>query len=648
MTSHSAIAKDPWAWNVDELVAQTCHSPSLYRAVGCRPDDIPNVILLEGQLRDQEVTGATFLTLELNALRSELGLQNLGQRMALHSVIHSLRQQSAAYSQRTATAGVQALDINKVQRTTRTSDELEVAGPTGRKRQKTTHVTTVPIAVEPPASSALRRANIEELPTLDGSGEWDYLLRWEQGDEHIMNAEGADTEEDIEDEVEDLEERSESGESPQDIPAELSDEAEGTAEMSGRSKLNREEIVDIINEQIEHYTNAWKPNQGVLKGDEIDYDPEDMWQKAEAKGERPQLIEACRKDAAYYRNRLDKLCDAILNDPGSTRDKVRYQCRNLEITINSIELSEWLLSIYKLDPAESEDEDNSLPAQPESSNSPAHQATTPHTQRPMIIDLGSPPESSQSEMDGVLVDSSPPPELPLVQHQSSSSPRFHTPDSVIADSIEPPVDVSITAHTSQPRGQLGDEPEKASIAFARRWKWSELVDTRDRKRIVTKALHEMKSEDREIIRDRLRTVGKADMIREIPACIRMLAKNETKMPGVLLRDMPKIITFSRLFLCWWLCDNYFRLEPSRWCLEELEQCLQEGSPDPSTFCDYLNAIMTTTFSREALRNPEQPSQAEIIEISDDDVPESRPPATQRNAPAQRIQQTQQPNTIILD
>jgi hypothetical protein len=238
--------------------------------------------------------------------------------------------------------------------------------------------------------------------------------------------------------------------------------------------------------------------------------------------------------------------------------------------------------------------------------------------------------------------------LPLVQHQSSSSPRFHTPDSVIADSIEPPVDVSITAHTSQPRGQLGDEPEKASIAFARRWKWSELVDTRDRKRIVTKALHEMKSEDREIIRDRLRTVGKADMIREIPACIRMLAKNETKMPGVLLRDMPKIITFSRLFLCWWLCDNYFRLEPSRWCLEELEQCLQEGSPDPSTFCDYLNAIMTTTFSREALRNPEQPSQAEIIEISDDDVPESRPPATQRNAPAQRIQQTQQPNTIILD
>jgi hypothetical protein len=661
MTSHSAIARDPWTWTVDELVAQICHSSSLYRAAKCRPDDIPNTVLLESQLRNQEVTGATFLTLESNALRSELGIQNLDQRMVLHSVIDLLRQQSAAYGQRTATAGVQALGINKVQvpppeRTSGTSDNLDVPGPSGRKRQKTTHVTATPISAArqaPPASSALF-TNRQEQPTVEGSGEWDYLLRWEQRDEH-MNVEEmvTDAEEDIEDEVEGLEERSNSVESLHDAPTELSDEAEDTVEVPGRSKLKRDETVDIINEQIERYTTAWKPNQAVLKEDEIEYDPEDMWQKAEASGERPRFIEAYRKDAAYYRNRLDKLCDAILNDPGSTREKVRHQCRNLEITVNSIELSEWLLSIYSLDPADSSDDEDPLPdyhARTELSHGPAQQAEVSYTQPPIIIDLGSPPESSQSEMDGVLVDSSLPPELLLRERQSSSSPRSHTLDSVIAKTIEPPGDMLVTARasTSRPRGQLGDEPEKASIASARRWKWSELVDTRDRKRIVTKALHGMKTEDRETIRNRLKTVGKADLIREIPACIRMLAKNETKMPGVLLRDMPKIITFSRLFLCWWLCDNYFHLEPSRWHLKELEQRLQEGSPDPSTFCDYLNAIMATTFSPEALRNPEQPSQAEIIEISDDDEPPLRPPATKRSKPAQGTQQTRQPPTIFLD
>lgn len=648
MSLHNTVAKDPHSWTVDELVDKVCRSLTLFHAAGCRPDDLPDAVMLESQLRYQLVTGATFI-MALNSinLRSELGIQNLGQRGAVLSVIELLRQQSIFYKQHTATAGVQALDINKTHtapppRTSEASEILNVLDHSGRKRQKTTHVTTIPIST-----------NIQEVPTVDGSGEWDYLLHWEQGDEHIVTVEdlAAEVEEENEDELEGLEERSGTGEPLEDARAELSDGAEDAVEVPGRSKLNRDEIVDIINEQIEHYTTAWKPNHGVLKEDEIDYDPEDIWQKAEASNRRPRLIATHRSDAAYYSNRLDKLCDEILRSPGSTSDKVRYQCRNLEITINSIELSEWLLSIYSLEPAESEDDEDSLPDHHSTiAPSIAQQPAASDTQPAVIIDLGSPPESSQSEMDGVL-DSSPPPELPLPERQSSSSLRFHTPDSVIAETIEPPIHnpiIAVTSSISRPRDQLGDEPEKASIASARRWKWSDLVDTRDRKRIVTKALNEMQGEDRETVRNRLRTVGKVDMIREIPACIRMLAKKETKMPGVLARDMPKIVTFTRLFLCWWLCDNYIHLETSKWRLEELEQRLQEGSLDPSTFCDYLNVIMATTFSTEALQNPEQPSQAEIIEISDDDEPPSPPPATQRNFPAHRSQRTQQPPTIILD
>jgi hypothetical protein len=71
--------------------------------------------------------------------------------------------------------------------------------------------------------------------------------------------------------------------------------------------------------------------------------------------------------------------------------------------------------------------------------------------------------------------------------------------------------------------------------------------------------------------------------------------------------------------------------------------LSEGSPDPATFCEYLGKIMTTTFSPLALQNPDQPSQAEIIEISDDD---DKPPP--RSTATKRKSEVQHPDTIFLD
>jgi hypothetical protein len=169
---------------------------------------------------------------------------------------------------------------------------------------------------------------------------------------------------------------------------------------------------------------------------------------------------------------------------------------------------------------------------------------------------------------------------------------------------------------------VGDVPENASIATVRQWKWKDLVETQDRKRVVSKAVYEMSSESREMIRSRLQFMGRVNMVREIPVCIAMLVRGDQRMQGVLPRDSPKIITFTKLFLCWWLCDNYFQEAPSQWNLEELVQCLEGDSPDPTTFCDYLNTIMATTFSPDALEHPERPSQAEVITISDDedDIP----------------------------
>jgi hypothetical protein len=476
----------------------------------------------------------------------------------------------------------------------------------------------------------------------NSSGDFDYLLHWQQVDQHTDDEDLA-----VEEEEDDLED----DEVEEDEP-DMLDESSDVA--PGRSRLSQDQIVDIINEQIEHFTAAWEPNKGVEKEDEVDYNPDTMWEAAEASNTRQSLIKRYATDVAYYKQRLDKLCDEVVKAPGYNADQVRKQCRNLEVTINSLELAGWLLSIYSLNPvmSESEDEDND-------SHRGEHGETWPRsqshqTQRGVeIVDLGSPSESSQSGVEDMLVDRSP--SVPG-EFYPQVPERFHTPNSVIADTVEPHVEAppqlspeTRTASTSRLGAQLGDAPESASIASARRWKWKDLVGMQDRKRIVTKAVEQMREEDRETIRSRLETVNKADLIREIPACIQMLVRRDTKLHGVLPRDMPKIIVFTRLFLCWWLCDNYFGVEPSQWHLEELERCLQEGSPDPSTFFDSLNTIMNTTFSLDALRHLEQPSQAEIIEISDDDdEPPSQLASSQRKSYVARPFASQQSTMIVLD
>ena len=661
---------DPWSWTVNDLVAELCHSPSLFEIAGCRVENFPDVAVLEDQLRDQEVTGATFLTaLDSNALRTELGIQNLGQRLALVAVIDLLRGRSIAYKQHTATAGVKALNLDNVHAPVAVASSTTAASSTtttdanGRKRQKITHVTTLlPSSRPQPPSvpSALASVPVGQ-PIVDGSGDWDYLLRWEKAGQQVIDIEDLTTDKDLEDE-----EMNDAGEIPEEDPQEVVDEVEEVEAVAGRSKLSVDQIVEVINERIEHYTNTWTPNKEASKGEEIDYDPEQMWGKAEADGERQALVKKYKTDFAYYEQRLDKLCKEIQDYAGNNLDSVRRQCGVLEVTIDSMLLAEWLLSIYELDPVDDSEEEgeqvhNRSPSIERGSPRPVSRPALPAPRTPPppeIIDLGSPSDSSDSsreQPDATNMDSSPPHQAHSEERGSSSPDRFHTPDSVIADTVEPPPEKPFQApHPTtlglrvRPQQQYGDEPHKASIASARRWRWADLIAEQDRKRVVTKALAEMGSDDRETIRLRLRTVGKADMIREIPACLRMLARKETKLQGVLARDMPKIVTFTRLFLCWWLCDNYFRVEPAKWHLEELGQCLEDGSPDPSTFCDYLNTIMTTTFSAEALRHPEQPSQSEIIDISSDDDEPAPKPATQRKIKVQRPQSSQHPSTIVLD
>jgi hypothetical protein len=649
------VTDDPWSWEVSDLVAELCGSRRLFQTAGCRPADIPDAAHLAGRLRERNVTGRALLTAyDSNALRQELEIQDIGQRRALVLVISRLRQHSETYKQSVATMGVQAIDLNREPSQQPPSVSAVTSDADGRKRRRMSLVPVPPSTNQVSAnrvsanqiSAEAALAKSANLPA-ESSGLWDHLQRWAAADtpDEVIDLTQLDSDEDDlfvaeavkqeqEDEIDDGEDIDDI-QQPQEVP-----------NVQRRGKLTDDQVVEIVNQCIKNYQDAWMVNKGVLKEDEVDYDPLRMWEEAEANGQRQLLVEKYETDVAYYTQRVDTLAAEIMKAPGNNPKEIQLQCGHLEVTVNSMMLARWLSEIYALEAAEESEEeqlhDRSHSPEPSAARSQPHKERGNLSLRHAeIIDLGSPPASYQGEGDMMLLDSPHP-------------QGVHVPDS-----IEQPGGTPAAPHaadrTTPTRAQvlLGNEPENASIATVRRWTWDDLIGTIDRKRIVSKALVSMNSDDREMIRSRLQTVGKADIVREFPACITMLARRETKVQGVLPRDMPKLVLFTRLFLCWWLCDNYFRVEPAKWNLDALQDHLEGGSigQDSGTFFDYLNKVMTTTFSPEALLNPEQPSQAEIIEISSD---EDEPPAAQRNSaaqrngPPQRPRDVQQHSPIVLD
>ena len=139
-----------------------------------------------------------------------------------------------------------------------------------------------------------------------------HLLRWQ-------NVAGGDQIIDLPDE-DDLQEDDNSGlgdAAEEDSRSVDNEDEDAVEESSKRTKLSEDKIVDIINERIKFFTNAWRPNKGVARGEEVDYDPVAMWTEAEAKGEREALAKQYETEHMYYRSRLDELCDQIVKFPGS-------------------------------------------------------------------------------------------------------------------------------------------------------------------------------------------------------------------------------------------------------------------------------------------------------------------------------------------
>ncbi|KAF2630327.1 hypothetical protein BU25DRAFT_489124 [Macroventuria anomochaeta] len=559
---------------------------------------------------------------------------------------------------RTPTVGVQAPQIAS-EYSTQPYSRVDGPDRDGRKRIRITPIVSAP----DPWTRQLERESAGPGHALDmgsiaTSGTWGSTAKQEAEDSTIV--------EDLPEEEEyysDVSNGSPDAMEKAGLELEEGDDLLQEAPMNRPSKLGTSRVTEIINECIEMYAQAWRPGKDKTKPKDekgkgevpVVYDPVALWEEAEAAGQREELAEKYDMEAEYYRQRLDKLCDEIFRDPGDTVAGVKMKCRNLEVTVELLERAGWLALIYKEPPKDATDDDSreedhatSIGTAPSTAQPVG--STIPPSSMGGFMDLGTPPDTSDSE-DDVTPLSDPP--ITPAKSNNKLAPSIQThllsSDPVVVNTIETPGPaVAATTPTAvRSRAPLGDAPEHASMSTVSRWNWSQLKDTQDRKRIVSKVIHELSSTDREMIRQRLQKVGRANVAREIPMCVALLLRGDKKMPGILPQDQPKIVTLMRLFLCWWLCGNYFVEEPSGECLEELASCLKQNSPDPTTFCDYLDTVLNTTFSLEALSNPTKPSQAEIIEISDDDEP--LPPLhKQRKSNVDKPGSLQKGPTIVID
>ena len=231
---------------------------------------------------------------------------------------HLLRrvQSATCCSKHLASLAITSADSSPSARSTGMFSNVAVADEVGRKRRKVTHLSTAPLQNTHPDSHSQQTANTAFIrPTESTTSEMDdyaHLLRWQ-------NVAGGDQIIDLPDE-DDLQEDDNSGlgDAAEEDSRSVDDEDENAVEEpSKRTKLSQDKIVDIINERIKLFTDTWKPNKGVARGEEVDYDPVAMWTEAETKGEREALAKTYETEQLYYKSRLDELCDQIVKFPGS-------------------------------------------------------------------------------------------------------------------------------------------------------------------------------------------------------------------------------------------------------------------------------------------------------------------------------------------
>ncbi|KAH7122503.1 hypothetical protein B0J11DRAFT_489617 [Dendryphion nanum] len=627
---------DPWFWTVEILIEQLCRSSALFAEAGCDPRRYPALPYLEQLIRQHQIGGATFLqSVDERHLQDILKIEVASARQNTVKVIELLRSRSLEYQQRRlATATAETLHI---------SETVPISVEATPKIPKRVEVETVVIDDDPLPDNSLSRLSelLGSQEAQDGAEptSWNYLLKqWQENDQEEI-VDDIDDEYDDDDDDMDLDDGSE--------PDEQDSSPVPKVTSHKRKLLGQEEVIQIINDHIESFTKKWVPGQGGVPGDDLADDELDLWNEAEASGERDYLIKLTKERIEMYELNLNNLCREISELEWKSPGAVQRLFGTLEATIELLEQEKWELCVYEMPSApllndQTREIDLALQTNPHNGD-PAPSVQSPSQQPPSfsrsqaneIVDLGS--GSDISDDDTMIIDEPDPLVHPMSQLPPSTNNLNLEPKHEIASPTPSRLLQSAKKHNSSSRKspytsqtptksriRSRNNPEDVSIATVSKWDWNDLRSKQDRKRILMKSISAMSSSDRETVRTRVANLKKKDALAEIPACIAMMIRggdnnnNNSKMQGVLPRDSQKIIKFTNLFLCWWLADNYLEKRPSVERLKELAQCLESGAADQDIFYDYLKYILGHTFSTAALSTPLAPSQAEIVVISSDE------------------------------
>ncbi len=93
------VDEDPRGWSIDQVVFELCHSPHPQWLPNGQNQYIQNRSGLEDTLRQNDIDGDSLLTLEMTALKEDLGIKSYGIRNVIMKAISNIRLRSRSYQQ---------------------------------------------------------------------------------------------------------------------------------------------------------------------------------------------------------------------------------------------------------------------------------------------------------------------------------------------------------------------------------------------------------------------------------------------------------------------------------------------------------------------------------------------------------------------
>ncbi|KAF2273839.1 uncharacterized protein EI97DRAFT_469319 [Westerdykella ornata] len=357
---------DPWDWTVGQVVEYLCrHAGEIFGStVGLRQREY-----LESKLRNNAVNGRALLCrVDHRMLQMNLGLLMAAQRDGLLAIVERLRAESAKYQRFGNSQVIQIQQNGGPTRPPVTASPRDV-GTTNTERRRVSNLVTEPlnsaqqhVTLPPSDERNVELLDISMSNNIEADGDWDYLAqRWnDDNDEEIISIGGTEEEEDLDDSemVED--------ESTTELAVETpSNERNG--QMTKGSKLDPEEVLDVIHSYIDEYTENWTPGRHADEVLDQAWDAHELWHELhdQDEAEQQRVIQKTKEQIEYYELRVNVIIEEILQSSLSwpNRAAVWKQCASLDHMIDFLEQEKWELDVYQMQspPPKSNYAETSLP-----------------------------------------------------------------------------------------------------------------------------------------------------------------------------------------------------------------------------------------------------------------------------------------------